>query len=272
MSDIHSFTRLLCRFWQRYILGGEKIKKEFTSICSSLELMLINLKSCVAKYWPSNKRLVIVFIVAIFLSFIFKASLTWWGLLFIAFLSLFFEKASSIWLCSLFIVFMLFSFFKCPPIYLILFFIFLSVWFCKRREYVDKRIIIEGVLIGIVVGVFGSYVTDNDFKASINGPIIEARNRISKYKSRYASKDWGNINAKWVGDGVVDVSATKIASVTVVTFDKATQAHVPADLWYAVATGDVAGNGTILNIVNPEIKTENIAGSPIVAPEFEKKQ
>lgn len=253
-------------------MWGEKMKKELQVFVSSLELMLRNLKSCVAKYWPSNKHLVIVFIVAIFLSFIFKASLTWWGLLFIAFLSLFFEKASSIWLCSLFIVFMLFHFFKCPPIYLILFFIFLSVWFCKRRGYVDKRIIIEGVLIGIVVGVFGSYVTDNDFKANINGPIIETRNRISKYKFRYASKDWGNINAKWVGDGVVDVSATKIASGVVVTFDNATQSQVPADLWYGIATGDVAINGAIFNIVNPNIDTNDIAGSPIVTPKFEKKQ
>jgi hypothetical protein len=145
----------------------------------------------------------------------------------------------------------------------ILFVIFIIFLFCIIFKPKSRRVIFEGIIIGIISGVVISFATDANYRASIYGPFIMLGRAVDK-NLRYASKNWGGIKATQVSDGVVNVSATNIVTGSVVNFTKTPLSKLPFDLRYAVATGDVATNKTIINISAPQIDSCHTVGGSVV--------
>lgn len=155
---------------------------------------------------------------------------------------------------------------------IILIVIVIIFFFCIKFKIIDRRILFEGLIIGTVSGIFISLATDVNYRASLTGPFIELGKKFNN-NFRYASKNWGSIKATQVGQGMVDVSATNIVTGSIVTFTNTPISRLPSDLRYAVATGDVASNKTIVNIFAPKVDARYVAGGSVleIRPKEEKK-
>ena len=143
-------------------------------------------------------------------------------------------------------------------LFLLVLFIIGIVIFLMMKNKIDKRIVVEGVIIGVVSGLIISYITDVNFQANVNGPVIKIA-RVFNKQLRYVSKEWGNIKAEVVNDNMVSVSASNIASGVTVTYQNTPLSKLPADLRYAVSTGDIAANKTFINIISPDVENTDAA-------------
>ncbi|MFC1577203.1 hypothetical protein ACFL42_03165 [Candidatus Omnitrophota bacterium] len=112
------------------------------------------------------------------------------------------------------------------------------VFYCWKDR---RQMILEGVIIGVIAGICISYLTDADYRATVNGPLI---NIVRKYKIdwKYTSKDWSISKAEKVGDGRYDLKATNIATGNTVVLNNKSISNLPPDLKYGVETWGAPDN------------------------------
>ena len=110
-----------------------------------------------------------------------------------------------------------------------------------------RVLVIEGILIGLVSGIFTSYTTSDDYRASINGPVIQIVKTINN-SIKYKSGAWTNIEVTHYDPktDIISIDATKIDTGITVRIENQPLSKLPADLRYDVATGD-----SLYYILNP---------------------
>ena len=118
---------------------------------------------------------------------------------------------------------------------------------------IQKRTIVEGIIIGLLSGLLISFFTDANIRAEVAGPIIKCAKKINK-QLKYSSQNWTNISTNLVNDGFLNVSATNIASGVTVTFNNEPLTSLPADLRYDIATGDTVKFAYSPDVIIPEVK------------------
>ncbi len=123
-------------------------------------------------------------------------------------------------------------------VYLIVAIFIVAIYIVLKKKIIDRKPIIEGIIIGVVSGLILSYSTDVNFQAKIHFPFIKIA-QIFNSQVRYVSKNWADIEVNQYNQGtdIVSVEATNIASgVTVKIVDKPL-GSLPADLRYDIKTG-----------------------------------
>ena len=146
-------------------------------------------------------------------------------------------KSSFGWFVVLFLGFSILYFFDFSHIFSALYFIVLTLAFVLRKKYKIEGIIIQGVIIGIVAGVMGSYITNVNFRTEIDGPMVLALNKLLKVNMTLPSQEYINIKVAKLNNGTYDVDATNSVSGDTVNFRSEPLNKLPADLRYSIATG-----------------------------------
>lgn len=108
-----------------------------------------------------------------------------------------------------------------------------TYYFWKDR----RQILLEGVIIGIISGICISYLTDADFQANVNGPLINLA-RVFNKNVRYISNAWTNIKIEKLKDDRYNVEATNTVSGNTVEFTNVHVTTIPASLRYQIITWD----------------------------------
>lgn len=115
--------------------------------------------------------------------------------------------------------------------------IFCLLFLCIEKKIVNKAIVIEGVIIGVVSGLILSFITDGNFRASMIGPVVKIAKKVN-INLRYVSKNWTNIKVSEPENGIFDVSAVNTVSGSTVKFTNTAINKLPADLRYDVLSSD----------------------------------
>lgn len=126
-------------------------------------------------------------------------------------------------------------------ILILVFFVFI---FSVKNKIINKDILIEGLVIGIISGIFISYATDTNYRATIHGPVVKYVKWVNN-NARYSSQDWTDIKITKTGNVISFVSAKNIASGNTVEFTSDFKSKLPADLRYDILTNNNAGGSTV---------------------------